>query len=97
MLKIYYNLEQFPNAPEECVVENVEFIHSDVNQIVINSKEDDENWEEIRYNPDGFFEYVESKIYESFDEELKEEYANWVMGSSDVLEHEFVITRTYVN
>lgn len=96
-MKIYYNPSAFPNAPEECIVESVEFIHSDINQIVIESKEDEEIWEEIRYNPDGFLEYVESEIYESFDNELKEEYANWMIGSSVVIEHEFIITRPYRN
>lgn len=94
-MRVYYNPETFPNAPEVCVVESVEFIRSDVNQIVIENKEDEEVWEEVRYNPDGFFEYVEQEIYESFDEELQEEYANWTMGSSDIIEHEFVITRLY--
>ena len=96
-MKIYYDAQMYPEAPEYCVVENVVFIQSNINQIVIESKEDEENWEEIRYNPDGFLEYAESVIYEAFDNELKAEYANQTMGSSDVIEHEFVITRTYKN
>lgn len=95
-MKIYYNTKMYPEAPEYCVVDDVEFIQSNVNQIVIESEEDEERWEEIRFNPDGFLEYVESEIYESFDDELKEIYANSIMGSSDVIEHEFVITRRYM-
>lgn len=93
-MKIYYDVQMYPDAPEYCVVEDVEFIKSNINQIVIESMEDEESWEEIRYNPDGFLEYAESMIYEAFDDELKEEYANSIMGSSDVIEHEFVIVRT---
>ena len=52
-MKIYYNTQMYPEAPEYCVVENVAFIQSNVNQIVIESKEDEESWEEIRYNPDA--------------------------------------------
>lgn len=94
-MKIYYNPDTFPNAPEECVIEGVEFIQSNINQIVIESIEDEENWEEIRDNPDGFIEYVESEIYESLDDELQEEYANWAIERGDIIEHEFIITRPY--
>lgn len=94
-MKVYYDPQLFPDAPEYCVAESVEFIQSNTNQIVIESKEDEETWGEIKDNPDGFFEYVESEIYESLDEELKAEYANWTVCSDDLLEHEFVITRPY--
>lgn len=96
-MKIYYNPLMFPDAPEECVIDDVVFIKSDSNEIVIESELDEENWQEIMDNADGFLEYVEDIIYESLDEELKSNYANYSVGTSDILEFEFVITRTYLH
>lgn len=86
----------FPETLEECAVEDVEFIKSDMNKIVLESEIDEANWEEIKNNPDGFFDYVSSEIYERFDEALKSDYANYSVCSSDVIEHEFIIERNYL-
>lgn len=96
-MTIYYDAQMFSGAPEHCVAENVVFIQSNINQIAIESKEDEEIWENIRCNPDGFLEYLESEIYDALDDELKAEYANWAIGSSDLIEFEFIIIRTYIN
>lgn len=97
-MKVYYDPKMFPNAPEECVIENAKFIKSDINRIVLTELKDEEDWEDICDNPSGFFDYVSGEIYERFfNEEMKTEYANCSSSSylKDVLEHVFVIVKTY--
>jgi hypothetical protein len=96
-MKIYYNPAMFPETPMECCIDTVEFISSDVNQIIIENEGDDDDWEELKCNPEGFLEHVEMQIYNSLDDEMKEQYANERVGLSDLVEKEFIILRPYLD
>lgn len=96
-MKIYFDETQFPDTLEECtvnddvmVLENdIEYIPSDINKVVIENETDAEDWQTVKDNWDFFIDYFIDTIQEGMTEEditLCES-----LTCMDLFENEFVI------
>ena len=97
-MKIYFNTTQFPDALKECsvnddisVLENdIEYIPSNINKVVIENDEDDmEDWQTLCENWESFIEYLINTIQENMSEEDIELYES--LTCMDIFENEFII------
>lgn len=96
-MKIYYNKNQFPNTLEECyvnddivgLINDIEYIPSDHNEIVIESDDDEEDWDTIYCNWDCFIEYFIATLTE---EHMNDDRYKDVVQCTEIIDYEFIIS-----
>lgn len=97
-MKIYFNTTQFPDVLKECnvnddisVLENdIEYIPSNINKVVIENDEDDmTDWQTLCDNWESFIEYLINTIQENMSEEDIDLYES--LTCMDIFENEFII------